>query len=83
MKTMPTPPLMHGAAHWASFNGFHSGNTVVFQAVVDRLDPDDVLRTAEREKANAMLIVGDAFARPLIDQLAQGRATTCRRCSRW
>jgi 3-oxocholest-4-en-26-oate---CoA ligase len=69
MKTMPTPPLMHGAAHWASFNGFHSGNTVVFQAVVDKLDPDDVLRTAEREKSNVMLIVGDAFARPLIDQL--------------
>jgi fatty-acyl-CoA synthase len=69
MKTMPTPPLMHGAAHWASFNGFHSGNTVVFQGVVDRLDPDDVLSTAAREKANAMLIVGDAFARPLIDQL--------------
>jgi len=69
MKTMPTPPLMHGAAHWASFNGFHSGNTVVFQSVVDRLDPDDVLGTAQREKANVMLIVGDAFARPLIDQL--------------
>jgi fatty-acyl-CoA synthase len=69
MKTMPTPPLMHGAAHWASFNGFHSGNTVVFQSVTDRFEPHDVLTVAERERANAMLIVGDAFARPLIDQL--------------
>ena len=69
LKTMPTPPLMHGAAHWASFNAFHAGNTVVFQSVVDRLDPHDVLSTAEREKVHAMLIVGDAFARPLIDQL--------------
>ena len=69
MKTMPTPPLMHGAAHWASFNAFHAGNTVVFQSVVDRLDPHDVLSTAQRERVNAMLIVGDAFARPLIDQL--------------
>jgi fatty-acyl-CoA synthase len=68
-KTMPTPPLMHGAAHWASFNGFHGGNTVVFQSVTDRFEPHDVLSTAERERVNAMLIVGDAFARPLIDQL--------------
>jgi fatty-acyl-CoA synthase len=68
-KSLPTPPLMHGAAHWASFNGFHGGNTVVFQSVTDRLDPDDVLRVAERERVNAVLIVGDAFARPLIDQL--------------
>ncbi|MFI5317279.1 MAG: acyl-CoA synthetase [Myxococcota bacterium] len=68
-KSLPTPPLMHGAAHWASFNGFHGGNTVVFQSVTDRLDPDDVLRVAERERVNAILIVGDAFARPLIDQL--------------
>jgi fatty-acyl-CoA synthase len=69
MKSMPTPPLMHGAAHWASFNAFHGGNTVVFQGVVETLDPHDVLSTAERERANAILIVGDAFARPIIDQL--------------
>jgi fatty-acyl-CoA synthase len=69
MKTMPAAAADARRGALASFNGFHSGNTVVFQSVVDRLDPDDVLRTAEREKANAMLIVGDAFARPLIDQL--------------
>jgi len=68
-KTLPTPPLMHGAAHWASFNGFHSGNTVVFQSVNDRFDPKDVLATIEREKINVTLIVGDAFARPLLDEL--------------
>jgi len=68
-KSLPTPPLMHGAAHWASFNAFHSGNTIVFQSVTDRMDPRDVLRTAERERVNALLIVGDAFARPLIDEL--------------
>ena len=62
---------------------FHSGNTVVLQSVVDRLDPDDVWRTVEREKANALLIVGDAFARPLIDELAQGELRPARRCSRW
>ena len=42
-KSLPTPPLMHGAAHWASFNGFHAGNTVVFQGINDRFDPHDAL----------------------------------------
>jgi fatty-acyl-CoA synthase len=68
-KSLPTPPLMHGAAHWASFNGFHAGNTIVFQGTNDRFDPHDALATIEREKVNVMLIVGDAFARPLLDQL--------------
>jgi acyl-CoA synthetase (AMP-forming)/AMP-acid ligase II len=34
-----------------------------------RLDPDDLWRTAERERVSGLLIVGDAFARPLLDQL--------------
>jgi fatty-acyl-CoA synthase len=68
-KSLPTPPLMHGAAHWASFNAFHSGNTVVIQSVTDRFGAHDVLDTAQREQVNVILIVGDAFARPLLDQL--------------
>jgi len=36
---------------------------------VRRLDPDDIWRTIEREQVNSISIVGDAFARPLIDQL--------------
>jgi acyl-CoA synthetase (AMP-forming)/AMP-acid ligase II len=33
------------------------------------VDPDDVWRTVEREKANTMTVVGDAVLRPLIMQL--------------
>jgi 3-oxocholest-4-en-26-oate---CoA ligase len=35
------------------------------------LDPDDVWSTIEREKVNLLTIVGDAFGRPLVDQLAK------------
>jgi fatty-acyl-CoA synthase len=68
-RSMPTAPMMHGAAQWVAFNAMHSGNVTVLQSVSDHMDPDDVLSTAAREKANIMLIVGDAFARPLLDQL--------------
>src|SRR5262245_1492122 len=71
IRVLPTPPFMHGAAHWAAFNIWHIGGTVIVQGQPRRLDPDDVWSTAERERVNSLTIVGDAFARPLIDQLRQ------------
>lgn len=73
IRALPTPPFMHGAAHWVAFNMWHIGGTVVIQEQVERLDPDDVWRTIERERVASMAIVGDAFARPLIDQLRKGQ----------
>ncbi len=69
IRALPAPPFMHGAAHWVAFIMWHIGGTVVVNSKVDHLDPDDIWSTVEREKANSLLIVGDAFARPLIDQL--------------
>jgi len=71
-KSLPAPPFMHGAAHWAAFNQFHTGNCVVIQNDVVRLDPTDILQTIEREKCGVLLIVGDAFARPILDVLRAG-----------
>jgi fatty-acyl-CoA synthase len=62
---------MHGAAHWAAFSFWHAGGTVVVQSRPRHLDPHDLWSTAEREKVNVMTIVGDAFGRPLLDQLAR------------
>jgi fatty-acyl-CoA synthase len=71
MRLLPSPPLMHGAGHWTSFITLHSGGTVVIQANPRRLDPDDIWSTVAREKVLSLSIVGDAFARPLIDQLRE------------
>ncbi len=68
-RVLPAPPFMHGAAHWSAFNFWHAGGTVVVQRDVRRLDPHDLWSTIERERVNAMTIVGDAFARPLLDAL--------------
>ena len=68
-KVLPAPPFMHGAGHWVSFNALTGGNTIVIQDDTIGFDPDDVLRTVGREGANMLLIVGDAFGRPLVDQL--------------
>ncbi|MEE8581205.1 MAG: acyl-CoA synthetase, partial [Myxococcota bacterium] len=71
IRSLPVPPFMHGAAHWVAFNMWHVGGTVVVQSKVEHLDPDDIWTTVEREKVNAITIVGDAFGRPLLDQLAK------------
>ena len=78
---MPAAPFMHGAGHWIAFLAMNGGNTVVIQDEVRRLDPKDVLSVVEREKVSFLQIVGDSFARPILDEMETGSATTCRRCS--
>jgi fatty-acyl-CoA synthase len=68
-RLLPAPPFMHGAGHWLALNAMNGGNTVCIQDDTVGLDADDVWRTIEREKVNILLIVGDAFGRPLVDQL--------------
>ena len=69
LKILVGPPLMHGAAQWVLFMMLTCGHGVIFPSVVRTLDPDDFLRTAERERATGFSIVGDAFAVPILDQL--------------
>ncbi|MFM7062265.1 MAG: AMP-binding protein, partial [Actinomycetes bacterium] len=70
LRTLPAPPLMHGAAHWNALSCWMAGGTVVLQEVVDRFDPDDVLDAADRHGASSLLLVGDPMARPLAAALA-------------
>jgi fatty-acyl-CoA synthase len=71
-RALTTPPFMHGAAHWVAFNMWYVGGTVIVPSNVRHLDPADVWSTIERERATAMCIVGDAFGRPLVDELRAG-----------
>ncbi|HVM39155.1 MAG TPA: AMP-binding protein, partial [Acidimicrobiia bacterium] len=69
MVRFPIPPMMHGAAQWATFQGLFAGEPVVY---IPKFDPHQVWATVERERVNLMLITGDAMARPLIDTLKEG-----------
>ena len=70
LKALIAPPFMHGAGHWTGFRTWNIGGTVFMQSTPERLDPVDVWRLVERERLNFLLIVGDAFGRPLLDELA-------------
>jgi acyl-CoA synthetase (AMP-forming)/AMP-acid ligase II len=65
-------PLMHAAGHWLAFLAWAGGDPVVFPEVVDHLDAGDVLRTIEREGIAFIILVGNAFGRPLLDELDRG-----------
>ncbi|MDJ0788629.1 MAG: acyl-CoA synthetase [Myxococcota bacterium] len=69
MRLLVGPPMMHGAAQWASFTALSAGNTVVFGNESRRMEPQDFWGTIEREKVATALIVGDAFAKPLVEDL--------------
>ena len=72
LKALIAPPFMHGAGHWVSLRTWNNGGTVFIPSRTDGLDPADVWSVAERERVNFLLIVGDAFAQPLIDELERG-----------
>ncbi|MDE3087671.1 MAG: acyl-CoA synthetase [Acidobacteriota bacterium] len=76
VKVLDLPPLMHGAAQWGAFYYMTVGATVVFPTDTRRIDPVDVWRTVERERAVGLTIVGDAMARPLVEELERNSYDT-------
>ena len=72
MRSLQLAPLMHGAAQWGALRALLEGGVVILS---DRksFDADHVWHTVGQEKANVMLITGDAMARPLMDALEAKR----------
>jgi fatty-acyl-CoA synthase len=69
----PAPPLMHGAAQWTAFAGLVNGATVVLHDDSTSFDARTILRLTERERVKVLTIVGDAFGRPIVDELRRKR----------
>ncbi|MFD0901079.1 AMP-binding protein [Actinomadura sediminis] len=68
-RVLVAPPMMHGGGTWSALGGWCGGACVIFPHRVDGLDADDLMDVAERERATRMPIVGDAFARPIVESL--------------
>jgi 3-oxocholest-4-en-26-oate---CoA ligase len=67
-RCLPACPFMHGTAHWMAFTTLYSGGTVVISPD-RRFEPERLWKLVAREHVNFLVIVGDAFARPLVDAL--------------
>ncbi|MEM1155225.1 MAG: AMP-binding protein, partial [Pseudomonadota bacterium] len=65
---MALAPLMHGACWWYACIQLLAGNTVVLNPAPS-LNGEAVWEIVAKEKVNAVTIVGDAMAIPLLDAL--------------
>jgi fatty-acyl-CoA synthase len=70
---LATPPLTHGAGSLGMVHTLLMGGTVVL--LEERsFSPTELWRAVERERVTRIVIVGDAFARPMIEALNEASA---------
>jgi len=67
-RCLPACPFMHGTAHWMAISTLHGGGAIVISPD-HRLDPPKLLQLVADEKVSFLVIVGDAFARPVVDTI--------------
>jgi fatty-acyl-CoA synthase len=64
-----TSPMMHSAGQRTTFSAVLNGGTAVMNDDATPFDAHKILDTAACEHVDVMTIVGDAYARPLVDEL--------------
>ena len=68
MTLLPACPLMHGTGGFTALECLSEGGRVVLLPS-RQFDAVELLDTVEREKVNGFIIVGDAFAKPILAAL--------------
>jgi fatty-acyl-CoA synthase len=64
-----TSPMMHAAGQRTTFSAILNGGTAIMNDDAKPFAAHAILTTAARERVDVMTIVGDAYARPLIEEL--------------
>jgi fatty-acyl-CoA synthase len=67
-RSLPACPLMHGTGQWGSFQILNSGGCII-TLTSRRFDPAELWRTVTDKQVNIVAIVGDAFAKPMLEEL--------------
>jgi fatty-acyl-CoA synthase len=67
-RVLPAAPLMHGTAAFSAFGMLGAGGAVVL-CPGTKFDVVELLDTVAQQRVTDLSIVGDAFARPMLDAL--------------
>jgi acyl-CoA synthetase (AMP-forming)/AMP-acid ligase II len=67
-RQIPVCPLMHGTGLFSTLTSFTGGGTVV-TLEAHSLDPEELWGVVERHRVSSLVIVGDAFAKPMLRAL--------------
>jgi 3-oxocholest-4-en-26-oate---CoA ligase len=68
MTLLPACPLMHGTGGFTALECLSEGGRVVTLSS-RQFDPVELLDTVQNEKVNSLVIVGDAFGKPILATL--------------
>lgn len=74
-RQLPACPLMHGTGLFTALGAMLNGGAIVTLETKAKFDPVELWETVDRHGVTAMAIVGDAFAKPMLNVLdeAPGR----------
>ncbi len=72
-RAIPACPLMHGTGGWLAGLVTHQAGGAVVLLESRSLDVDELWRVVERNGVTKVVIVGDAFARPMLRALDDAR----------
>jgi acyl-CoA synthetase (AMP-forming)/AMP-acid ligase II len=67
-RALPAPPLMHGTGLLTGMGVMMSGGCVI-TLEAPSFDPEELLRVIDRHKPQTLVLVGDSFAKPLLNTL--------------
>jgi acyl-CoA synthetase (AMP-forming)/AMP-acid ligase II len=73
LRSVVPPPFIHGTGTWLGVFATWGMGGAVITLTPRSFDAHELWRTVERERASAVIIVGDAFARPMLAALDDAR----------
>ncbi len=73
VRSLPGCPLMHGTGMWLGGLVSHLGGGVIHTLTGRNFDADELWQVASTERCSQLVIVGDAFAKPMLRSLEKAR----------
>jgi len=73
LTSIPACPLMHGTGMWLGGILAHLAGSKVVTLTKRSLDAHELWQAVQQEKATQVVIVGDAFAKPMLRALSEAR----------
>ena len=74
LASIPACPLMHGTGMWLGAIIGHLAGSKIVTLTNRSLDAHELWQAVQQEKATQVVIVGDAFAKPMLKALEEAKA---------
>ena len=70
-RQLPACPLMHGTGFFTALGALLNGGAIITLENTAKFDPHALWQTVSKHGVTALAIVGDAFAKPMLNALAE------------